>query len=71
MFTDLSLSWSSILRGPGGNIFAIIARCEQLARRAAKPEHEINAFRRAVTSTHSYADAIRDGRDVVRRDHRR
>ena len=46
------------LRGPGGNIFAIIARCERLARRAAKPEHEINAFRRAVTSTHSYADAI-------------
>ena len=46
------------LPGPGGNIFAIIARCEQLARRAGKPEHEINAFRRAVTSAHSYADAI-------------
>ena len=46
------------LRRPGGNIFAIIARCERLARRAAKPEHEINAFRRAVTSTHSYADAL-------------
>ena len=46
------------LRGPGGNIFAIIARCERLARRAGKPEHEINAFRRAVTSTHSYANAL-------------
>ena len=46
------------LPGPGGNIFAIIARCEQLARGAGKPEHEINAFRRAVTSAHSYADAI-------------
>ena len=46
------------LRCPGGSVFDIIARCERLARRAGKPEHEINAFRRAVTSTHSYADAI-------------
>jgi hypothetical protein len=46
------------LLGPGGNIFAVIARCERLARRAGKPEHEINAFRRAVTSTHSCADAL-------------
>ena len=37
---------------------AIIGRCERLARAAGKPEHEINAFRRAVTSTHSYADAV-------------
>ena len=46
------------LLGPGGNILAIIARCERIARRAGKPEYEINAFRRAVTSTHSYADAL-------------
>ena len=46
------------LLGPGGNIFPIVGRCERLARAAGKPEHEINAFRRAVTSTHSYADAI-------------
>jgi hypothetical protein len=46
------------LRGPGGNIFAIIGRCERLARAAGKPEFKINACRRAVTSTHSYADAL-------------
>jgi hypothetical protein len=46
------------LLGPGGNIFAIIGRSKRLARRAGKSEHEINAFRRAVTSTHNYADAI-------------
>ena len=46
------------LLGTGGNIFAIIGRCERLATVAGKPEHEINAFRRAVTSTHSYADAL-------------
>ena len=46
------------LLGPGGNIFAIIGRCERLARVAGKPEHEINAFRRAVSSMHSYADAV-------------
>ena len=43
------------LLGPGGNIFVIIGR---LARVAGKPDHEINAFRRAVTSTHRYADAV-------------
>jgi len=46
------------LLGPGGNIFAIIGRCERLARAASKPEHEIDAFRRAVTSTHRYANAV-------------
>jgi hypothetical protein len=46
------------LRDPSGNIFAIIGRCERLARAAGKPEYEINAFRRAVASTHSYTDAL-------------
>ena len=46
------------LLGPGGNIFPIIGPCERLGRAAGKPEHEINAFRRAVISTHSYADAL-------------
>jgi hypothetical protein len=46
------------LRGPGGNIFAIVGRCERLARAAGKPEYEIYAFRRAIASTHSYADAL-------------
>jgi hypothetical protein len=46
------------LLGPGGNIFAIIGRCERLARTGGKSEPEINAFRRAVTLTHSYTDAL-------------
>ena len=53
------------LRDPSGNIFAIIGRCERLARAAGKPEHEINAFRHAVSSTHSYADAVETWFDAI------
>lgn len=46
------------LHGPGGNVFAIRALCERMARIAGKSEHEISAFLQAMRSADSYEHSL-------------
>jgi hypothetical protein len=71
MFTEPKSFVVIDLRGPGGDIFAIIGRCERLARAAGKPETRDQFVPARGELDAQLCRCGRDGRDVVRRDYRR
>lgn len=68
--TQTNLKISFDLSGPEGNIFAVIGKCESAMRRAGVDKDFIGEFRKAVTSSGSYAKALIVVSDYVDADFR-
>lgn len=68
--TQTNLRVTFDLSGPEGNIFAVIGKCESAMRRAGVDKDFISEFRKAVTSSGSYTNALTVVSDYVDADFR-